>query len=240
MAGRPKKEFHEYLTEASPSHVSHSDYIDSPATAFLKYSIEAKSAIDLCTRKFPKNNDGSYSKDSLDSLQHLIVSILPAIMGHFETFERNLFAGIFDFSVYLRDFNVERFFTDINRHTKLAIDPIRLSAHRGIGASSIGSLLADSLNGWHDPEKVNMYFNAFKLEYQLFSTSDISKLNVLWQLRHSIVHTGGTLTLPDAQKVNELKAFGNKQIAFEKNFIFEVSRKLHPVVKKSSNGIGTV
>ena len=44
----PVKEFHQYLTAATTAHVSHSDYLVAPATAFLKYSVEAKSAIDLC------------------------------------------------------------------------------------------------------------------------------------------------------------------------------------------------
>jgi hypothetical protein len=72
----------------------------------------------------------------------------------------------------------------------------------------------------------------------LFSTDDIKKLKILWQLRHSIVHTGGTITLPDAQKVNELRSFGGHNIAFEKNFILEVSRKMHPIVKRATEGIG--
>lgn len=61
---------------------------------------------------------------------------------------------------------------------------------------------------------------------------------MLWQLRHSIVHTGGTLTLPDAQKIPVLSQLGNKKVVFEKNFIFEVARKLHPLVKEATEGIG--
>jgi hypothetical protein len=239
MPGRPTKEFHDYLTKATSSHVSHSDYLVSPAWAFLKYLIEAKSAIDLCIRKFPKNQDGRYTKNSLDSLQHLIVAVLPAIMGHFETYERYLFAGIFDLSVYLSGFKVENFFKKLSTVTNVSIDLIRLSAHRALGASSIGSLLADSLSGWHDPVRVIGFFKAFDLKYTLFSNDDCGRLIVLWQLRHSIVHTGGTLTLPDAQKVLGLKSHGGNQVAFENNFIFEVARKLHPIIKNATGGIGS-
>lgn len=238
MPGRPVKEFHQYLTESTASYVSHSDYLISPASAFLKYSIEAKSAIDLCARKFPKKQDGTYSKSSLDSLQHLVVAVLPAIMGHFETYERYLFAGVFDFSVFLNGFKVKSFFKKLNKEYSFSIDPIRLSAHRGLGAASIGTLLADSLNGWHDANRVNTFFNAFNLDFRLYGNDDCAKLAVLWQLRHSIVHTGGTLTLPDAQKVPELENFGDKQIVFENNFIFEVSRKLHQIIKRATEGLG--
>ena len=51
---------------------------------------------------------------------------------------------------------------------------------------------------------------------------------------------GGTLTLPDAQKVPELQNHGDNQIVFENNFIFEVSRKLHQIVKRATECIGNV
>lgn len=31
---------------------------------------------------------------------------------------------------------------------------------------------------------------------------------------------------------------GDKKVVFEKNFIFEVARKLHPLVKEATEGIG--
>lgn len=238
-AGKPKKEFHEYLCEATNSHVSHQDYLISPATTFLKYTIEAKSAIDLCIRKFPKKQNGQFTSDSLDSLQHLETATLPAIMGHFETYQKSLFAGMFDLTVYSTTFKLEPFIKKIN-DGEVKIDLTRLSAYRNIGTSSVGHIVADSLNGWHSPEKVNKHFGAFGFNYQFYSADDIKRLKVLWQLRHSIVHTGGTLTLPDAQKVENLNTFGNRNIAFEKNFIYEVSRKFHPIIKRSTEGIGQV
>ncbi len=236
-AGKPLKEFHEYLCEATRAHVSHADYLKSPATTFLKYTIEAKSAIDLCIRKFPIKADGSYTSDSLDSLQHLSTAMLSALMGHFETFQKTLYAGMFDFSVYSTSFQLEPFVKKLTEQN-VFIDVKRLSAYRNIGTSSVGSIIADSLKGWHSPEKVNEHFGAFKLNYAFLSNADIRRLQTLWQLRHSIVHTGGTLTLPDAQKVTDLNSFGNRNIAFEKYFIFEVARKLHPLVKRSTEGIG--
>ena len=83
MSGRPRKEFQDYLSESSTAHVSHADYLKSPASAFLKYSVEAKSAIDLCIRHFPKNQDGNYNKDATDSLQHLVVAVLTYCHGAF-------------------------------------------------------------------------------------------------------------------------------------------------------------
>ncbi|EMR13864.1 hypothetical protein MPL1_03003 [Methylophaga lonarensis MPL] len=239
MAGRPRKEFQEYLTESTSSHVSHADYLESPASAFLKHSVEAKSAIDLCIRHFPKNQNETYKKDAIDSLQHLVVAVLPTVMGHFETYQRYLFAGTFDLSVFLANFDVDDFFKKLSKETNIQIDWPRLAAHRASGASSVGTLLSDSMSGWHDPERVNKYFGCFGLPYQLFTNDDKERLLTLWQLRHSIVHTGGTLTLADAQKVASLNTFGGRNISFENNFIFEVSRKLHPLVQASTNGFGS-
>ena len=113
------------------------------------------------------------------------------------------------------------------------IDPVKLSAYRGF-KPHVGILLADNLHSWHDPEKVNAYFRAFDLKVQFYSKKECQELKVLWQLRHSIVHTGGTITLADAQKTSELVSFGEEVIVFEDNFIFEVARKLHPLVRDAT------
>lgn len=235
---RRAKEFQEYIDEPTNAHVGHPDYLKSPASAFLKYTVEAKSAIDLCCRKFPTKQDGGYAKDSLDSIQHLVAAMLPAIMGHFETYERYLFAGMFDVSANLEKFEVDDFFKRLTKATDVAIDPVRLAAYRGLGAESIGLLMADSLSGWHNPERVNAYFDSFGLKRQLFSKDACGSLSVLWQLRHSIVHTGGTLTRADAQKIRELTALGDRKMVFQKSFIYEVSRKLHPLIKAATTGMG--
>ena len=240
MPGKPPKEFQQYLTEKNKgSHVGHLDYLESPASAFLKYTIEAKSSLDLCVRHLPKkNNSKVYKKNSLDTLQHLQTALLPAVMGHLETFQRYLFAGMFDHSIYLDAFDPDAFFKKIKDYLNVGIDPVRLSAYRGIGVTSIGVLLADHLDGWHSPNKVNHFFECYGLNHQFWSNDACEKLAVLWQLRHSIVHTGGTLTRADAQKVKPLEIYADRKIIFEQPFIYELSRKLHPIVKKATEGIG--
>jgi len=234
--GRHKKEFHEYLVESNGRHVVHEDYSRSPASAFLRYTIEAKDAVSYCQKHFPKNADGAYRKDAMDSLQYIVSAFLPAIMGHFETFERYLFAGVFEHSRLLHGFDVEKFFSRLKKECNVSIDAVRLGAYRGFRAP-VGILLADNLPGWHDPERVNSYFSAFGFKRQFFSNDDCARLRVLWQLRHSIVHTGGSITIPDAQKVDELKAYGGKPVVFDAQFVFEVSRRMHPLVKTATKGI---
>ena len=155
-------------------------------------------------------------------------------MGHFETFQRCLFAGVFESSRLLKHFDVDDFFKSNSLPKDTKLDLPRLSAYRGTPAS-IGLVLADALTGWHDPDKVNGYFNAFKLDYVLFSNEAKASLRILWQLRHSIVHTGAWLTIPDAQKVSDLRAFGNAPLVFEDTFIQAVCRKMHPLISDSTS-----
>ena len=75
--------------------------------------------------------------------------------------------------------------------------------------------------------------SAFGFKVQLFSNDDVQDLNQLWQLRHSIVHTAGTLTRPDAQKVQSLNEFGGRNIVFSNKFIYELVRRLHSLVFQS-------
>lgn len=235
----PQKEFEQYLTDRNEhAHVGYKEYLESPATAFLKYSVEAKDSVNLCSRKLPRNNNLQLKKNSIDTFQHVQVAFLLTIMGHFETFQRFLFSGMFDQSIHLEEFDTDEFFKKLKKHCAVSIDLVRLSAYRGIDAPSIGILLADCLEGWNNPDRVNALFGCFGLGRQFWSSDACAQLKVLWQLRRSIVHTGGTLSRADAQKVKALESHGGKKIIFEQNFIGEVSRKLHPLVKKAVQGLG--
>lgn len=228
------KGFQEYLIKPMHKYDSHKHYLDSPATAFLKYAVDAKDAVNCCLNKFGKNADGSFNKNALISLQHITTAMVPALMGHFETYQRYLFAGMFEHSSLLKGFNVEKFFKALRERSSIQIDPIRLAAYRGYHAST-GIILADTLTGWHNPIIVNTYFEAYALDQQLYSTNDREQLEILWQLRHSIVHTGGTITLPDAQKVKKLRKYANQQVAFDNQIISEIARKLHPLVRDATD-----
>lgn len=175
-SGRPTKEFQEYLTAPTAAHVRHDAYTKSPASAFLSYAVEAKSSIDMCSRNLPKRNDGAFTKDSLEAMQSIISAMLPALMGHFETYQRYMFAGLFDRSVHLNGFKPEKFFQTLNGKRDVTIDLVRLAAHRSGGVSSIGIVIADSLRGWHDPERVNSHFAAFFPNICVFSNSSIERL----------------------------------------------------------------
>lgn len=227
--GRNPKEFEEYLvdpTKSSLPRVSLDEYVESPAVGILRYCVQAHYAMLYCIEHFPETSTG------ISRIAVLSSGLLPSIMGHFETFQKHLFSGVFEYSVYIKNFDVKKFFQTLKRNHNLEIDPSIIAAYRGMGVTS-GIVLAENLTGWHNPDTVNAYFTAL-LNVKPFDEAAAKRLKVLWQLRHSIVHTGGSITMPDAQKVQELLPFAGKEIVFENNFISEVSRKLHPIVSNAT------
>lgn len=237
--------FNEYLVIAKGSHEinknfpSIEEYDVSPGTALLKYLVGAKNAIENVKKAIKsKNKKNSLQDVNIHHIDEIIVSMLPAIMGHFETYQRHLFAGMFNYSIYLKNFNLRKFLRSFN---DFSIDIEKLSAYRGETIPNVGMLLADSIAGWHNPEKVISYFNAFDLKTCIYDGEFKENLEILWQLRHSIVHTGGTLTTTDAQKNNNLSSSyknGVKQIIFKDQFISEITRRFHPFIKNSTERIG--
>lgn len=209
-------------------------YMTCPAQAFLLYLCDAHDAFVQCLDKFTKRTDGSYHKDSEDSLRHISSAILGTAMGHFETCQKTLFAGLIERSGSFQSFDVERFLKHVDqRNGEIVVSPSKLMAFRTLSAP-VGLVLADSLSSWHNPSKVNSYFKALGVKQDLFSKAEIEDLNVLWQLRHSIVHTGAWLTIPDASKVKRLSKFADKPIVFGPMFVNAFSRRFHRIVKSSN------
>jgi hypothetical protein len=211
-------------------------YTDCPASTFLTYVCDANDAFVHCRKKFTKKANGAYNVDSEDSLRHISCSILATVMGHFETYQKCLFAGMFERTRFLQKLEVQKLIRAIEKagDTSIEISPVRMAAYRGLSAP-VGLLVADGLKGWHSASKVNAYFGAIVQNSQAFTPKDIEALNVLWQLRHSIVHTGAWLTHPDAQKVAALSPRGDGPIVFQHTFINALARRLHKLVK-GTNG----
>ena len=228
------KEFETYLT-GKILHPTLDEYTRSPATAFLKFAVESKSAMERVRRHFPKKKGGRFRKEAEYSYQVITMAMLALIMSHFETFQKFLFAGVVEYSQWIPDFKVDDFIKKLSKKVNVSIDVDRLMAWRGAPVS-VGIILADSLPGWHAPGMVNNYFQTL-IERQPFSNQSTERLRTLWQMRHSIVHTAGVLTLPDAQKVSSLRDYGGKSLTTTRYFILEVVRKLHPIVRDATNQV---
>lgn len=237
---RVEKQFYEYIEERNTNKVTLSLYAKSPATAFLKYVVDAKNASEQC-KKFKAAPHAAYTPEAKNSYQTINAGLHASIMGNFETYQKYLFARMFEYSIYLTDFDLKKFIAQLqdDGRTSLSIDLERLSAYRS-NSVAVGLIIADSLKNWQSPTIVNKYFTAFakamKTPPREFYTSDARRnLAILWQMRHSIVHTASTITIPDAQKVAELNEYGGKVIVLQPQFINAVARKMHKLVKDATN-----
>lgn len=241
--GRTKKHLDEYLLSSSAyyglEYIKFEDYAKCPSTTFLRYAVDVKDAVRYCGKYFQTNSDGDYNKDSKESLCHISAALLPSLMGHFESFQKSIFAGLFEYSRFLDKFDIKMFLKNIGNIQDVQLDVSRISAYRGQPAP-IGQLLADSLSCWHAPGKVNSLISAFDLKTQFYDSAAIEDLTILWQLRHSIVHTGGWLTLPDSQKVKRLSNRRERPVIFNDNFIPAVSKRMHYIVADSMSRLKNV
>lgn len=216
------------------------DYSREPGATFLIQALHLSDAINHCYRHFPRKPVATteYRKDGQDSLYRLSAAALASIMGHFEIFQRFLFAGLVEITRLVSSFSMTKAVKGLTRETRVEIDLAGLGGYRGSPAQ-VGRLIADNLSGWHDPKTVNSYFRSIVDNIELYSNKEQALLGVLWQLRHSIVHTGGWLTVTDAQKINELGAFGGQPILLGGRAIDSVVRRMHPLVKDSVGRLET-
>lgn len=231
-----KKSLESYLIDAPAHRTSIGAYAACPAEAFLIYVCDAYDSYAHCLNKFTKKSDGAYNKDSEDSLHHIACAILGTTMGHFETYQRFLFSGILERSTSFTSFDTEKFLKHFDKNCggEVSISTNRLLAFRELNAP-VGFVFADSLTGWHSPRRVNTFFKAFGIVQEVFSNAEVSDLEVLWQLRHSVVHTGAWLTIPDAKKVKRLSAWQDKPIILDPKFVNAMSRSFHKLVNSANS-----
>lgn len=238
------KEFYQYIQLPSKASQTLENYAKSPAVAFLKYAIDAKDASCMCQNKFQKKKDGNYHKDAEDSLHVINAGLLAAIMGNFETYQKYLFAQMYEYSIYLNKFDISHFCKMIKHGSDdIDLSLLKVSAYRD-NPMGVGLILAYQLNGWQTPSVISTYFDAFGLRGRdgkaaaIYTPENKKDLSILWQMRHSIVHTAGVITIPDSQKISQLNKLGNKDIVLDKEFIPTVARKMHKIVKSSVQRLG--
>ena len=234
MPGRPAKKFTDYIRRDISEVCSLDDYAASPASTFCEEIVDISDAVAHCIRNFPKKTNAELTEASEDSLGQITAATLGTIMGHFELYQRFTFSTAFELTRHLPNFDFKNCARDLTKDSGLNIDVSTLMAYRGQPAP-IGQLVADNLHSWHDPDKVNRYFKAIFSSLNFYSSQEADSLRVLWQLRHSMVHTGGWLTLPDAQKVHQLRAYGGQGIFLSENFTEVVARRLHQIVARATS-----
>ncbi|WEY41530.1 hypothetical protein [Paraburkholderia sp. SUR17] len=165
------------------------------------------------------------------------MSSFAMMMSHFEMFQKNQFAQLVD----TQDFMVDS--DDMALAKRLEKEGCAVTLHRilvGRGSPrEPGQIIADSLGSWHNPSRVNQYFQIIFPKLNVYSKPAIAELDLMWQLRHSIVHTGGVVTREDAVKVSQLRKFEDRKLVLEGEFIMEAGRRLHMIVKHATSLLET-
>ena len=133
---------------------------------FSRTVCDAHDSFVPCLNKFTKKQDGKYNKDSADSLRHISCAILGTLLGHFETYEKALFAGLVErASLFFR----ASMWTDFLKHFEknaggeLTVPTSRLLAFRTLNAP-VGYVLADAISGSHSPSRVNTLPKGFGIK----------------------------------------------------------------------------
>ena len=103
----PARNFEDYIIEAEHK------------TAFLRYVVSAKDAANQCLLKFKTTaRSRTYTRDALDSIHMINAGLLAAIMGNFETFQKYLFANMFEYSIYLNHFELQKCLKSLKESVK--------------------------------------------------------------------------------------------------------------------------
>lgn len=220
------KPFTDYI-ESWP-HSGTQTYSVAPGSEFLKQILDIVDANTQCRRHFPKKKNGDFTAAGDHSITQIAAGCLCTMMGHFELYQRFTFAGVVEYSIYLEGFDLSSAIRRLEKDSNVQISTAKLLAYRGSFATA-GQLIVDSLPGWHDPERVNRYLKAFLPKLNYYSNDEIDDLRILWQLRHTMAHAGGWLSIPDAQKVSALNPHKDHALFMKSRFIEAAVRRFHRI-----------
>lgn len=200
-----------------------------PGEIFLCEVVNLCDAIQHCKRSFTRKKNGEFSKDSADSFERIVTSSFALLMSHFETFQKEQFARLIDANFTFQGPD------EVDLAKRLEKAGCEISLQRVlVGAGDygeVGEIIADALPGWHNAERVNTYFRTLINDFNIYSNEIVRELDTLWQLRHSIVHTGGVISRADAVKVGGLARYGNKRLVFGEEFMPAIGRRFHIMVE---------
>lgn len=206
---------------------------EPPATTFLRSVVEICEAATYFEEVFERGGDSAAESRASESLRVFVMSAFAMLMSHFEMFQKLQFAELVDTLDFMEGFDDMELAKRLDKEG-CAVTLHRILAGRG-DPREAGQIVADSLSSWHNPSRVNQYFQIIFPKVNIYSKSAIAELELMWQLRHSIVHTGGVVTREDAAKVSPLRQFRDRKLVLEGQFMIQVGKRLHLIVKKATN-----
>lgn len=206
---------------------------EAPATTFLRSVVEICESVSYCEEILVRSSDSPAESRIAESLRVFVMSAFAMLMSHFEMFQKLQFAELVDTQDFMEGFDDAELAKRLEKEG-CAVTLHRILAGRG-DPREPGQIVADSLGSWHNPSRVNQYFQIIFPKINVYSNSTIAELELMWQLRHSIVHTGGVVTREDATKVSSLRQFRDRKLVLEGQFIMQVGKRFHMIVKQATS-----
>lgn len=196
----------------------------SHATAFLEHLSLIRDA-------------ASRAAQNTESMQIWLCSLYSYAMGQFELYIRRQFTEILNTSIFFNSYDSASI---AERLRKAGCAPtIESILVDSSNEWEPGWLISEAMPGWHDPEKVNQYFRVLFPDFCLYSNEQSERIRLMWQIRHSIVHTGGLITRFDARKHRLLHRFGDKKLYLSVTSIDSLAHWLNEIIIDSTARLKT-
>lgn len=191
----------------------------SHATVFLEKLFKIKEAASKASR-------------DAESMQIWLCSLYSYTMGQFELYVRRQFIEVLNVSVFFKSYDSTSIAEKLRKVGCMpTIESILVDS---ANEWEPGWLISEAMPGWHDPEKVNQYFRVLFPDFCLYSNEQAERIRLTWQIRHSIIHTGGLITRFDARKHRLLHRFGDKKLHLSEKSIDNLVYWLDGIVVDST------
>jgi len=99
-----------------------------------------------------------------------------------------------------------------------------------------GAVLFHSSLGWHEPRSVNARYTEL-FEYQPIDSAEVTELEQLWILRHSVAHNAGFVTTADAVR-GGMAQLSNRVVDIDETFLNDTFAFLCVIARRVAEGVG--
>jgi len=213
------------------------ELIDTQNSTWEAQYTDKSHATEFLEKLFQIRDTASKTVQDTVSMQIWLSSLYSYTMGQFELYIRRQFTEVLNTSIFFQSYDSTII---AERLRKVGCAPtIESILVDSSNEWEPGWLISEALPGWHDPEKINQYFRVLFPDFCLYSNEQSERIRVMWQIRHSIVHTGGLVTRFDARKHRLLHRLGDKKLHLSDTSIDSLTFWLNEIVVDSTERLKT-
>jgi len=118
----------------------------------------------------------------------------------------------------------------------IRVDTERLLAHRQAEAT-VGAMLLHPTQGWHDPREVNRRYKIL-FQHEPIESVEVSSLERLWLLRHSVAHNAGLVTSYDGARMGA-PGLGGNVVHIDSEYMNQAFGLLTDIGRRLATGVGS-